>query len=109
MEQHGRDVTEQLNSLQFAANGWLFMKWSEPPGPEISDYPPITFFKLNQSSQPKSIAIDWNLPQPKQGIYSLEGDVLLICLDEGIGQDRPATFSARSGSELTLIILKRRG
>jgi RNA polymerase sigma-70 factor (ECF subfamily) len=107
MEKDGVDVTKELRRVEFRENGYMFMRWLKDQGPTPSDNPPITFFHLDQLARPKAIAIDRNLPQPKRGIYTLVGDILIVCLDEGIGQDRPTTFSARKGSGRTLIVLKK--
>ena len=107
MEKDGVEVTKELKGVEFRENNNLFMRWLKDQGPTPSDNPPNTFFHLDQSARPKGISIDWNLPQPERGIYTLAGDILIICLDEGIGQDRPTTFSARTGSGRTLIVLKK--
>ena len=107
MEKDGVDVTKELRRVDFRENDYMFMTWLKDQGPTPSDNPPVTSFHLDQSARPKAIGIDWNLPQPKRGIYTLVGDILIVCLDEGIGQDRPTTFSARKGSGQTLIVLKK--
>jgi RNA polymerase sigma factor (sigma-70 family) len=107
MEKNGVEVTKELRSVEFRENDQMLMRWLKEQGPSPSDNPPNTFFHLDQFARPKVISIDWNLPQPKRGIYTLAGDILIICLDEGIGQDRPTTFSARTGSGRTLIVLKK--
>jgi RNA polymerase sigma factor (sigma-70 family) len=108
MEKDGLVVTNELRSLEFRENDHMFMRWLKDQGPTPSDNPPSTSYHLDQSACPKGISIDWNLPQPKRGIYTLAGDILIICLDEGIGQDRPTNFSARTGSGRTLIVLKKK-
>jgi uncharacterized protein (TIGR03067 family) len=71
--------------------------------------------KLDPSKSPKQIdhiitaAIQRNMTQfVEPGIYRLDDGTLRICFGE-VTKDRPTGFAAQSGSETTLIILKREG
>jgi RNA polymerase sigma factor (sigma-70 family) len=71
----------------------------------------VSTFELDPSKDPKEIDLT---PQdgPRKGrtspgIYSLEGDVLKLCSDNGDGQDRPRAFATQEGTNLFVLILKR--
>jgi uncharacterized protein (TIGR03067 family) len=44
----------------------------------------------------------------EKGIYSIEGDILRLCLSQG-GKERPEGFATRRNSDLILIVLRRAG
>jgi uncharacterized protein (TIGR03067 family) len=101
MEMH---ITK-LNLLGFAVAEWL-----NPPKNE-HDALKIDFrFKTDVAKKPKLIDLTNTGPEKKervlQGIYSLRGDKLKICLDLG-GKSRPTKFVTKKDDKLIILYLER--
>ena len=66
-----------------------------------------TKFKIEASKKPKSIDVGGKKDgeEPMKGIYSLEMDVLKLCLR--IKGDRPQEFKTKAGDSTSLLELKR--
>ncbi len=69
-------------------------------------------FKLDETTKPKSIdMVEWDkefddADERKEGVYSLDGDTLKICLSLTKG-DRPTALASKEGSGYFLWTLKR--
>lgn len=68
-------------------------------------------YKLNPSASPKTIDMAMAEGPQKdktaEGIYSLQGGTLKICLADAATKQRPTTFLTKPGSRQTLFELKR--
>ncbi len=68
-------------------------------------------FKLDHEKKPKTIDFKITKGNDKgknqQGIYSLEGDMLRICVTQPEKDDRPKELSAKDGTEHILFVMKR--
>jgi uncharacterized protein (TIGR03067 family) len=69
-------------------------------------------FELDASKKPKTIDFIPNDGPAKgmkvpAGIYSLNGDELILCLNNGDAPGRPSEFKTRPGGDLRLLVLQR--
>src|SRR5688572_20362886 len=65
-------------------------------------------YKLDPSGKPKAIDIKQaDSEKPYYGIYTLDGDTLKICMSPDEGKPRPTEFTAKEGSGLMILELKR--
>jgi uncharacterized protein (TIGR03067 family) len=65
-------------------------------------------FKIDPSQKPKSIDVtpEDNKDHTMLGVYSVDGDMLKICIDEP-NAGRPKELSTKEGSETVLVVFKR--
>ena len=65
-----------------------------------------TKFKLDTNSDPKSIDLD---PDGRigKGIYSIDKDLLKLCLNSTPGGERPKEFKTKTGDKTNLFTLER--
>ncbi len=102
---------DQLKTIKAAK--WVFtadkVVVRTPVGKESKDSP--ASYKLDPSKTPKEIDVT-PLDGPSKGkteggIYSMDGDVLKLCMPGPEGGPRPTEFAAHEGAKTVLLTLKR--
>jgi RNA polymerase sigma factor (sigma-70 family) len=64
-------------------------------------------YKLNPSTNPKTIDLDHGGGKTWMSVYSLDANMLKICSPHSAGGDRPAEVGTKAGSRTFLLVLKR--
>jgi uncharacterized protein (TIGR03067 family) len=64
-------------------------------------------FTLDPSQKPRQITLTESKGKPLEGIYSLEGDTLKLCLPSMPGAKRPTNLATKVGDGFKLLVLKR--
>jgi uncharacterized protein (TIGR03067 family) len=63
-------------------------------------------YTLNPTTRPRSIDLTDKDGHHAPGIYSLDGDALKVCIDEG-SEERPKEFATKAGTHLSVWIFER--
>ena len=70
-----------------------------------------TTFQIDPVRRPKTIDMSYTDGPDKgktdHGIYSLEGNLLRLCMNQESGGERPKQFASRPGTTFNLMVLKR--
>jgi uncharacterized protein (TIGR03067 family) len=88
----------------------LHLTFRKPSGGEERDAALIPTIRVNPEARPKQIDIHTGfgtVESVKHGIYSLQGDTLLIALQENPSKPRPADFTDNAKEQQSLMILQR--
>jgi len=90
---------------------WVFEKEKMLWKLEGEDKIPEATYKLDSTKTPKTIDLTVSLGELQrhiEGIYTLVGDELTICIPLGQDTPRPTEFNAPQGTERSLFALKRK-
>jgi uncharacterized protein (TIGR03067 family) len=63
-------------------------------------------YTLDPTARPKAIDITDKDRRRTPGIYSLDGDTLKVCMNEG-RKERPTAFASKQGTHLSVWVFKR--
>jgi uncharacterized protein (TIGR03067 family) len=94
---------EKIKALTFAFNGDTLKLTT-------NGEPVVTYkVKVDPSKNPKAIDLTYQDGPEKgktePGIYQAEAGKLTLCLNDA-GKERPTAFATKSGSKITLVVLK---
>jgi uncharacterized protein (TIGR03067 family) len=63
-------------------------------------------YRLDPTASPKTIELKDKDGHRTPGIYSLDGDTLKVCIDEG-SEERPKVFASKPDTQLSVLTFKR--
>jgi len=100
---YGMELPNKPTLFEFTADGQFNMIKVGRAGIDQHKY------KLDASKNPAEV--DWLVHGDKEsilkGIYTIDGDTLTVCIEDGYGLNRPTKFESVKGSKTMMWTLKR--